>query len=225
MSSATHTFDALPYIDSESTPAERAAAQALITSELPQEVAQELLHDTIDYSRIPLHPSLPAAGDFSEHILSLLQGIEDAKSTNKSGKLNVVDLSRYEEVSTPAPNASVEEITAAVERAAISNEYLANRTKSLQALNESGKEEWLAGNAGVQSVLEGLEKELAGTKEAIDRLAHERQSAQEGVKGEVDVLEQSWRGGVERVLRAEVAAEELRAEILERRRMGGGVVN
>jgi pre-mRNA-splicing factor SPF27 len=40
------------------------------------------------------------------------------------------------------------------------------------------------------------------------------------VKGEVEVLESTWRAGVGRVLETEVAGEVLRGEILERRRRG-----
>lgn len=69
-------------------------------------------------------------------------------------------------------------------------------------------------------MLAEVERELAGTKEGIDRLATERRAAQEAVKGEMEVLERGWREGVGRVVATEVAAEELRGEILERRRAG-----
>lgn len=69
-------------------------------------------------------------------------------------------------------------------------------------------------------MLGGLERELAATKESIDFVAHERQTAQKNVQGEMEVYERAWRGGVEGVLRTEVAAETLRAQILERRRIG-----
>lgn len=72
----------------------------------------------------------------------------------------------------------------------------------------------------MSSVLEGLEKELAMTKEAIDIVAHERQVTQTNVQGEMEGYERTWRGGVEGVLRTEMAAEGLRAAILERRRLG-----
>ena len=65
-----------------------------------------------------------------------------------------------------------------------------------------------------------MERELAGMKEGIDGLANERLVVQEAVRGEMEGYERAWRGGVEGVLRTEVAAETLRAQILERRRIG-----
>lgn len=71
------------------------------------------------------------------------------------------------------------------------------------------------------AILSSLEKELQDTKEAIDRTVLERQAAQEAVKGEIGMLEKSWREGVGRVLEVEVAAEGLRGQILEERRSRG----
>ena len=134
--------------------------------------------------------------------------------------MSAIDLSRYEAVDAPSPNASLDDIKSAIERSAVSSVYLARRQKNLERLNESGKEEWLAGNEGVSKVLEGLEKELASTKDQIDIVAHERQMAQTNVHGEMEGYERTWRAGVEGVLGTEVAAEGLRAQILERRRIG-----
>ncbi len=107
-----------------------------------------------------------------------------------------------------------------MEKSAISAVYLQHRQKNLAKLNETGKEEWLIGNEAVSQVLGGLERELASTKEQIDRLAHERQTAQSAVEGEMKGYERDWRRGVEGVLRVEVAAEQVRGGILERRRGG-----
>ena len=46
----------------------------------------------------------------------------------------------------------------------------------------------------------------------------ERKGAQEAVKGEMERLEKRWREGVGMVLQTEVAAEEVRREILRVRR-------
>jgi pre-mRNA-splicing factor SPF27 len=40
------------------------------------------------------------------------------------------------------------------------------------------------------------------------------------VKGEIEVLERTWRTGVGRVLETEAAAAALRQQVLERRRQG-----
>lgn len=198
-------------IDAEPSAADRAAAEALIKSELESELSQPST----------IHPLLPPSSDFSSPLLlELLERIETSSNQDKPAKINAVDLSRYEAVDAPAPNASLEDIKSAVEKSAISSVYLAHRQQKLEKLNESGKEEWLAGNEAVSAVLGGLEKELASTKEQIDIIAHERQTAQTNVQGEMEGYERTWRGGVEGVLRTEVAAETLRAQILEQRRMG-----
>jgi pre-mRNA-splicing factor SPF27 len=103
-----------------------------------------------------------------------------------------------------------------------SHTYLSSRLTQLQRLETSGKEEWLASNEVLVSILAGLERELQGTKEGIDRVVLERQVAQEAVKGEVEMLERSWREGVGKVLETEVAAESLRVRMLEERRAGVG---
>ena len=153
-------------------------------------------------------------------MLELLEGIAKSPNQDKPIKIAAIDLSRYEAVDAPSPQASLEDIEAAISRSAISSLYLSRRQTILEKLNESGKEEWLAGNEGAAAVLGGLERELASTKEQIDIVARERQVAQTTVQGEMEGYERTWRSGVEGVLRTEVAAETLRAQILERRRIG-----
>lgn len=58
------------------------------------------------------------------------------------------------------------------------------------------------------------------TKERVEEVSKERYEVQEGVRGEMEGLEASWRGGVGRLVEVEVAAEEIRIQILERRRQG-----
>jgi pre-mRNA-splicing factor SPF27 len=58
-----------------------------------------------------------------------------------------------------------------------------------------------------------LEKELADTKREIDLVNLERQKRQEEVKGEMQMLDQTWRKGVGRVLETELAVEELKEQI------------
>jgi len=69
-------------------------------------------------------------------------------------------------------------------------------------------------------VLRDLEKELEAVKTDIDGVVIERKNAQEAVGAEIKGLEEGWKRGVGRVLETEVAAEQLRREILERRREG-----
>lgn len=70
--------------------------------------------------------------------------------------------------------------------------------------------------------MHGLESELAATKEAIDLCVVQRQGAQEAVGGEVQMLEETWKRGVGRVIETLVAGEAVRGEILQARRNGAG---
>jgi pre-mRNA-splicing factor SPF27 len=136
--------------------------------------------------------------------------------------LSGIDLSRYEELSPPPPSAPLSTLQSTLAQAQTSQTYLSQRLNNLNHLESTGKETWLASNEYLVSLLSGLEKELAETKEAIDRTVLERQSAQEAVKGEMVLLEKAWKDGVGRVLETEVAAEGLRGQILEQRRARGG---
>jgi len=78
----------------------------------------------------------------------------------------------------------------------------------------------LVGNAQLEAILEALERELAGVKAEVEEVNRLRKAAQESVRGEMVVLERTWREGVGKVLEVEVAAEKVRAEILKRRREG-----
>ena len=58
------------------------------------------------------------------------------------------------------------------------------------------------------------------TKERVQGVNQERYIAQEGVRGEIEGLEESWRAAVGRLVEVEVACESMRREVLERRRQG-----
>lgn len=70
----------------------------------------------------------------------------------------------------------------------------------------------------MEDELRALERELAEKKTEIDMIVVERKNAQDAVGGEIKGLEESWKRGVGRVLETELAAEDLRQEILRRRR-------
>lgn len=172
----------------------------------------------------PIHPLLPSE---PQPILTPILESEYARVAAKE-KLNAIDLSRYEALEPPqtSPHSdknhpeTLEIWRNALKTAYISHEYLAGRTKHLSDLNATGKEEWLAGNEELVGVLKGLEEDLARTKEQIDLMAVTRESQQRAVEGELRVLEESWKKGIARVLETEVAAENLRHQILEARRIG-----
>lgn len=66
--------------------------------------------------------------------------------------------------------------------------------------------------------MRGIETELAEARAKVEEVEQARRVAQEGIKGEMETLELSWRHGVERMIATEAAAEGLRREILDRRR-------
>ncbi|KFY12980.1 hypothetical protein V492_03559 [Pseudogymnoascus sp. VKM F-4246] len=132
--------------------------------------------------------------------------------------MSAIDMSRYEAPSAPSAGSSVEELESAVRTAGISSTYLRLRQRALDGLEKEGrgKAEWLAGNEQTSRVLEDVEKELAETREEIERVVSERRTRQEGVGAEMDVLERTWKTGVGRVVETGVAAEGLRRERIER---------
>jgi pre-mRNA-splicing factor SPF27 len=207
----TTIHDSLPYIDNEPSAAERASALSLIATELGSQSTAS-------------HPSLPQLPrqHFSELVEAELLRIENKKP------LKAIDLGRYEAIEPPttSPNSnekSPETLTKwrkALQRAYTSQSYLVGRQTNLALLEKYGKNAWLIGNAQLEDILRGLERELSERKVEIDEVVIERKNAQEAVGGEVRGLEEMWKRGVGRMLETEVAAEGVRREILERRREG-----
>lgn len=102
----------------------------------------------------------------------------------------------------------------------MSSTHLQNRVLNLSLLSTFGKNAWLVGNAQLEDILRGLERELVETRAQTEEVNKQRKAAQEACRGEMEVLEQSWQSGIGRVIETEVAAEKVRQEILERRRQG-----
>lgn len=211
MALTTAVHDSLPYIDIEPTPTERAAAQSLIDAEI-------LLVDVHSHPSLPQFPAL--------HFSPLIEA-EHLRIQNKE-QLKGIDLTRYEAIEPPATSPDSDEkhpetLTkwrASLAQAYTSRAYLTSRQNNLALLEEFGKNAWLIGNSQLEDVLRGLERELSEKKTEIDMLAVERKGTQENVGGEVKGLEEAWKRGVGRIVETEVAAEGVRREVLERRRMG-----
>jgi pre-mRNA-splicing factor SPF27 len=72
----------------------------------------------------------------------------------------------------------------------------------------------------LEDILKSLEKELVEMKRQAEDLEEQRRRKQEGAKGEMEGLEQSWKTGVRGIVEVELATESLRQEILARRRAG-----
>lgn len=137
-----------------------------------------------------------------------------------------IDLSRYEAPEPPARTSDAEgnstpnldEWRQTLQKAYTASSHLAMRHENLALLEENGKNAWLIGNSQLEDILRGIEKELTETKETAEAVNKERKIAQEGRKGELVGLEESWKRGVGAILDVELAAEGLRMQILEQRR-------
>lgn len=204
MSTRSAVHESLPYIDAEPTPAQRAAAEALIAAELQSP-------DAADPSA-----SLPP---LREPSFSPLMAQELERVAAKQ-PLEAVDLKRYEEQEELSSSSSTDERRAALAQAYTANTYLTSRHTHLSLLDSFGKNAWLVGNWQTEAELAALERELADTKRDIELVNNARRRAQLDIAGELTGLEDTWKKGVGRVLETEIAVESLRREVLERRRAG-----
>ncbi|ETS82113.1 hypothetical protein PFICI_07115 [Pestalotiopsis fici W106-1] len=204
MSTRSAVHESLPYIDTEPTPDQRAAAEALIAAELQNSEA-----DTSSASLPPLREP-----NFSPLIAQELERVAAKKP------LEAIDLKRYEEQEEPSAAASADERQAALAQAYTANTYLTSRHTHLSLLDSFGKNAWLVGNWQTEAELAALERELADTKRDIELVNNARRRAQQDIAGELKGLEETWKTGVGRVLETEIAVESLRQQVLERRRAG-----
>ena len=195
-------------IDSDLKPSERQRAAQEIDAELAPEHASDP------------HPSL---SDLPElQFSSLLEQAIAQKAANLPWE-GGVDLSRYEALEAPTTS-GVDEAAGlarwrnALQRAYASSTHLETRLTNLALLEEFGKNAWLVGNSQLEDLLRTLERELVQARERTDEVNKARKLAQESVRGEMEGLDEAWRKGVERVIQVELAAEEVRRDILERRR-------
>ncbi|KAH6652700.1 Pre-mRNA-splicing factor SPF27 [Truncatella angustata] len=206
MSALTTVHESLPYIDAEPTPAQRAAAEALIAAELSSSEAS------------PSDSLLPPLREpnFSPLIAQELDRVAAQQP------LRGIDLKRYEEQEELSDAASLEDRQNALALAYTTNTYLTSRHTHLSLLDSFGKNAWLVGNWQTEAELAALERDLAEAKRQIEIVNNGRRRVQEEVGGEMRGLEETWKRGVGRVLETEIAVEGLRQQVLERRRAGGG---
>lgn len=128
-----------------------------------------------------------------------------------------VELSRYEAPEPPSSNDTAS-WQSTLRKAYSSSSYLSGRLTNLSLLEEFGKNAWLIGNWQLEEILRGLEKELTELKETTDNVNKTRKATQEGSRGEIVALEETWKRGVGKIIEIELATEGLRKEILARRR-------
>jgi pre-mRNA-splicing factor SPF27 len=195
--------ECVPDIDIDVSEKERARIGRILAAELPSDA-----HSI-------LHPSMPAEPEFNPPPLMRQELERKAAGLPAAGG---IDLSRYEAPEGPADEKDVAAWRTTLQRAYASNTYLSGRVSNLSLLEELGKNAWLIGNSQLEDILRQLEKELEELKTATVNVNKSRKAAQEGSRGEMAGLEESWRHGIGRVLEVEVAAEEIRQQILHKRR-------
>jgi len=111
-------------------------------------------------------------------------------------------MSRYEAPDEPNDN-NASHWRVALQAAYRSTSYLEGRHVNLSLLEEHGKNAWLIGNSQLE-------------EQSINKA---RKGAQEGSRGELVALDESWRTGVGKMIEVQVALDGLRKEILKRRRV------
>lgn len=133
-----------------------------------------------------------------------------------------IDLSRYEQPEGPSDNNDIAAWKQSLQKAYTSSTYLTGRVSNLMLLEELGKNAWLIGNSQLEDILRQLEKELQELNVTVESVNKSRKAAQEGSRGEMMSLEETWKRGIGRILEVEVAAEEVRTLILDKRRKQAG---
>ena len=196
--------DALPFIDTAPSAPALAAANALIAADLDPS------------AKTALHPSIPTARapQYSEMI-----EVEHARITSGAAKEVGVDLSRYEALDAPAQG-DLGQWKATLHKAYASQEYLSSRNINLSLLETYGKNAWLIGNSQLEDILRDLEREVEAMKLDLEAVEQARRAAQSNAEGEMKGLEEGWRKGVGRLIEVQAAAERLRLDVLERKRIG-----
>ncbi|KAH7025816.1 Pre-mRNA-splicing factor SPF27 [Microdochium trichocladiopsis] len=220
MSFRTTVHESLPYIDPEPSPEDRAAAQALIDAELASSSTESSSSNTTNTTSSSLLPPLREPS-FTPTMLAELDRIATKQP------LKAIDLSRYEvdddddedEVDEAANNSKIKDtLQARLGRAYTANTYLTSRTTHLHLLDSYGKNAWLVGNWHLEAELQALERDLADTKREMDLVNLDRRRQQDQVGEELRSLNETWRRGVGKVLETELAADQLRRQVLDARR-------
>lgn len=196
-------------VDQDLSSEARSEIDKLIAAELPANY------------QTTLHPSIPALPEV--RFSSLIEQELERKGRNEP-MTGGIDLSRYEAPEAPEadPNKDRSELLKewdqTLRRAYTASSHMSARHDNLALLDQHGKNAWLIGNAHLEEMLRKVEKELQDTKDATEALHKERKTRQEIAKGELLGLEDAWRRGVSGIINVEIAADNLRTEILDKRR-------
>ena len=186
---------------------------------------EDLLADELpkDYTGIPHHllPAFPP--------LNLSLNSAEAKRVAAKQPSTAIDVSRYESLEVPTttrPTSSeidfelLEAWKTTLQNAYASSTHLHSRLQNLALLGQFGKNAWLFGNAQLENILQKIEKELIEIKEQSEELNGTRQLTQEGIKGEMDGLNEGWKKSIGRLIEVQLAAEQVKGDILASQREG-----
>ena len=200
--------DILPHLDPPVKDEEHTSIKALIQAELPRDHATTL------------HPSVKDRYSYAPKYSPIVQTAHDVIASNSGEAVpsKAIDTSRYEAPTAPDDPNDGDAWKQTLKRAYTSTQYLEGRAENLKALDEHGKNAWLVGNSQVEDELRKLEKELKDVKTTNNRVDEERRLRQEGVRGEMEGLDETWRASLGRAVEAEIAVEKLKMEALEKRR-------
>jgi pre-mRNA-splicing factor SPF27 len=156
------------------------------------------------------HPGLP-----EEQNVTFSDGIAKELSRHAAGQPleGGIDRSRYQEPDEPSADDDAETWRKSLRSAYISGAYLEGRHINLALLEEFGKNAWLLGNSQLDGILKDLDRELAQLKEEVDSVNRDRKLAQEGSKGEILALEDTWKKGIGRVIEVQLATDQLRQQV------------
>lgn len=157
--------------------------------------------------------------------------IQELDRVATKGKLEGIDVSRYEASALEAPSNTsphsdernpqlLEQWRTTLQRAYGLKTYLDGRYTNLSLLETYGKNAWLISNAGLEEELKALQKEVEEMKNQSEIVEEQRRARQANVKAEMEGLEDSWKKGVRGIVEVELASEQVRAEILTKRRAG-----
>lgn len=212
-------------VDPEPTPAERAAAEALIAMErstIPDDSHHALLAPPINsqFSSLIQSELDRLASVTTDSSSSSNNNNNNNNSSRHPQPLQAIDLTRYEAPDLPHGGAAPtrDQLEPALAQAYTAMTYLSARRQHLALLDSHGKNAWLVGNWQLEAELRAVERDLADARREVDLLTLRRQRAQADVAAELRGLDDGWRRGVGRVLEAEVAAEGLRRDVREAER-------
>ncbi|KAF2475415.1 uncharacterized protein BDR25DRAFT_301091 [Lindgomyces ingoldianus] len=213
------SYESLPLVDGAPSQTLAAVVDLLIQASIESTGADSL----------QLHPALIPAAAYSPQFSEAVE-LEHARlQAEKSSKLRAIDLKRYEDLEAP-PNTDpttdedspelFDKWTDALKRACTSSEYINGRLTQLGLLERFGKNAWLIGNSQLEDILKAIETQLADVKKQHEETEEMRRNQQWAVSGEMTMLDDAWRRGVEQAMETEAAADRLKRLILDKRRAG-----